>query len=420
MVDLRRFGPSSRLRIYTKLRNYARVIVETLARRSTKGSAIEELETALTKMAAAPFAVAMPMARTAIHFVLKTLIQPGQKVILSPYTIADVVNMVVSADGIPVFADIQKETCNIDPSQIEELIDSNTGAVLVTHFYGLLCDMPRIVHICRERGVPLVEDAAQAFGAQLDSKPAGSFGDAGIYSFGMYKPVNSFFGGMIVTNRQDVYDSLRRYQCLLMPPDEIRFLRKVVSGIFTDIVTHPLLFSSITFWIFRYAFLHDIDYINNLTKIDVCPKLMSALPREYLSRMSELQGRLVLDQLPAVERLMNRRIEAAKRYHEGLNDLSDLLLPPLRTDGSHNYWYYPIQFKRRHDLVGYAMRRGRDITESYHRNCADLSCFERFYRECPNARLTASSLIYLPTYPRYPSSEIDKNISVIRRYFGKA
>jgi dTDP-4-amino-4,6-dideoxygalactose transaminase len=65
------------------------------------------------------------------------------------------------------------------------------------------------------------------------------------------------------------------------------------------------------------------------------------------------------------------------------------------------------------------MRHGRDITESYHRNCADLPCFSTWYRDCPRARATSESLIYLPTYPRYTDREIEKTVGVIRRFFGR-
>src|SRR6185503_17787272 len=102
---------------------------------------------------------------------VKALIKPGRKVILSPYTIADVVNMVVCAGGEPVFADIERETCNVDAAEVERLIDDQTGAVMVTHFYGLACDIERIAKICKDRNVPLIEDAAQAFGVRVNGKP---------------------------------------------------------------------------------------------------------------------------------------------------------------------------------------------------------------------------------------------------------
>src|SRR4029077_9946535 len=120
------------------------------------------------------------MARVGIYLAIKHLIRKGQKVVLSPYTISDVVNMVLCAGGIPLFADIEEGgSCNIDADAVIDLleIEDNIGAVMVTHFYGLVCNIAPILTACRAKGIPLIEDAAQAFGASLDGKPAGALAD---------------------------------------------------------------------------------------------------------------------------------------------------------------------------------------------------------------------------------------------------
>lgn len=411
-------GPLARLRIYTSPSQYFRVAWETISGRALQGDEVAQLEGVVADTVGVATAVAMPLARVGIYFAIKGLIKPGQKVILSPYTIADVVNMVICAGGVPVFADIERKTGNIDANEVERLIDRETGAVMVTHFYGLACDIERVAAICKANKVPLVEDAAQAFGVRVNGRAVGTFGDAGIYSFGMYKNVNSFFGGMVVTNNIELRNRIAAEMAPLPLQPMGAYLKKVFSAFLTDVVTLPLLFRNSFFWLFRYAFLHNIDAINNKMRIDIDPQLVTKMPKEYLCRMSPLQARLILGQLDRVDRDTQRRIDAAKIYHEGLSDIPELILPPMRTDMSHMYWYFSIQCDDRRKLVAYAMKHGRDITESYHRNCADMSCFAKWYRDCPRARATADSLIYLPTYPRYTRAEIDKTIRVIRRYFG--
>ena len=186
----------------------------------------------------------------------------------------------------------------------------------------------------------------------------------------------------------------------------------------TDTITYPPLFGAFFFWIFRFGFLNGVDAINNRLKIDVAPELERQIPAGYLHSMSATQAELILLQLDGVEAYMQNRISAAKRYHDGLNDIDDLILPPLRTDGSHIYWYFPIQAPDRDALVKHAMRCGRDVANSYHRNCAALECFSEWRRDCACAERTADSVIYLPTYPDYPTSEVDANIRVIRDFFG--
>src|SRR5204863_3172195 len=99
--------------------------------------------------------------------------------ILSPYTLYDVVNMVLAAGGIPCFADIDEDTCNISALEVERLVGPETGAVMVTHLHGLVGSLDRINAICEQRGVPLVEDACQAFGARHGGRRAGTIGTMG-------------------------------------------------------------------------------------------------------------------------------------------------------------------------------------------------------------------------------------------------
>ena len=366
-----------------------------------------------------PHAICMPRARTGIYFAIKAMIQPGQKVILSPYTISDVINMVLCAGGKPVFADIDPVTNNIDASQIDTLIDDETGAVLITHLHGYACDMERIAEICRRKKVPLVEDAAQAFGASYQSKAAGAIGDAGIFSFGTYKNVNTFLGGMVVSTNRNTYKLIKQEMEKLPPQNFLHYIPELLTGFATDIATYPLLFKCITFWIFRWAYLNDIDIINNRVTIDRNPERKESIPGIYLKRMTSLQAQLALFQIENVDKDSDARIHFAGMYHEGLRDIEELVIAPFHADRRHIYTYYAIQAPDRHALVRRLMQEGCDVAISHHKNCADLPAFKEFYRDCPNARNTAKNLIYLPTYPRFSEKQAREIVRIIRKFFHK-
>jgi dTDP-4-amino-4,6-dideoxygalactose transaminase len=411
--------PLPRFRIYSRARDYRAIARDVLSGAARRGEDCARLEAAIAERQGIAHALCIAKARVGIFVAIRALIRPGQKVILSPYTISDVINMVVCAGGVPVFADLEPDSCNVDPKEIEKLIDGDTGAVMVTHLHGLACDMDRITALCRERGVPLVEDSAQAFGARFAGRPVGTFGDAGIYSFGMYKNLNAFFGGMVVTGRDDLAAKLRA-EVEGFPTQEIGYyLTKVASGVASDVATWPPLFKSLTYRVFRFGYLNDVGFLNSQVTVDVDPELKRELPESYLRRMTPMQARIVLGQLAGVDDAIRARIEFAKLYHEGLQEIPELGLPPLRTDFSHTYTYYPVQAPDRNALIEHMMRERCDVAAQHLHNCADLPCFEEFARECPNARRTARSVVLLPTYPRYSRRDVERNIDSVRRFFGR-
>jgi dTDP-4-amino-4,6-dideoxygalactose transaminase len=412
--------PLPRYRIYSSPRDYWAVVREVASFGWMKGDGCAELERAVCERHDVAHALCIAKARVGIFVTIRALIEPGQKVVVSPYTISDVINMVICAGGVPVFADLEPDSCNVDAAEIERLVDSETGAVLITHLHGLACDMERIPALCRERGVPLVEDAAQAFGARFGGRALGSFGDAGIYSYGMYKNVNSFFGGMVVTRGRELMETLRA-EVDAFPPQEIPYyLSKVREALTTDVATVPPLFKALTYRVFRYAFLNDVGLLNSQVSVDASPEMKRELPESYLRRLTPMQARIVSSQIDAVDDAIRARIAYAERYHAGLEGVEGIGLPPLRTDFSHTYSYFPIQVEDREAVLKHMMRERCDVAAQHLKNCADLECFAEFARDCPNARRTAESVVLLPTYPRYSTRDVDRNVDVLRGYFGAA
>jgi perosamine synthetase len=384
------------------------------------GQGTAELERALAQIYPGSRAIAVPMARVGIYLTLKRLIKKGQKVILSPYTISDVVNMVLCAGGVPVFADIEPGgTFNIDAQRVCELLETekNVGAILVTHFYGLTCNLRPILDACKASGVPVIEDAAQAFGAQYQHQSAGAIADAGIYSFGLLKNVTGFLGGAVITKDAALEAGLREDLLGFEHSSRKMLWRKMVSGAAFDTATFPAVFDTSIYWTFRYAYLHNLSFFNNKLDTDRDPSAYDVLPDRYAHRMSNAQAEIIESQLDQYEANSQERIAKARMYDEGLRDLTNLILPPLRTDGSHTYLYYPIQCEDRDKLGRWMTRKLRDVQISHHRNCASLPCFSAYFRDCPNAERAARSVIYLPTYPGYRKDQVAANIEAIRAYF---
>jgi perosamine synthetase len=331
--------------------------------------------------------------------------------------------LVLCAGGVPLFADVEDSgSCNIDPAAVARLLadHDDVGAVLVTHFYGLICDIEPILAACKSRGVPVVEDAAQAFGARIGGRRAGTMGCAGIFSFGLLKTVTSFLGGAVLTADRELEARIRADLAGFAGHSAGPLASKMAKGAAFDTVTNPLVFDTAVYWLFRYAYLHGIQFFKNQLDTDANPKAYASLPAAYGQRMSDGQAEIICDQLARCEPDMQARIANAALYHEGLHDLPDLVLPPLRTDGSHMYLYYPIQYDNRDKLAESMTRDLRDVQISHHRNCAAMPCFSDYAGDCPNAERAGRGVIYLPTYPGYGRDQVMANVEAIRSFFRRA
>jgi perosamine synthetase len=411
--------PLSRQRIYSSATTYLSIFSDLITARVNKGNAIEQLESQLSNNSHGNHAVCMPQARVGLHLAVKALLahDSRKKVILSPYTIFAVVNMVISAGGIPVFADIERETCNIDPSEIERLIDYNTAAVLVTHLHGLACDMDRIVALCDKYNLALIEDAAQSQGSRWKGRLVGSFGDVGVYSFGMMKNINSLYGGAVLTSRDDIAEHVRTEINSFIPISSMDLLKRAIYGLILDVATLPLIFRAATYWVFRYGYLHDIGPLNMLSKSEQNPQLVPKFPERFCQKFSQSQARLVLQQLQNIDANTDARINTAQIYFDELTGIPGLRLPP-RIDGrSHTYMAFPVQMDDRDALIRHLLLSGRDVAGQHLRNCADLSVFSEYESDCPNAATTAESVVLLPTYPRYGHKEAIKTARAVRKFF---
>jgi perosamine synthetase len=166
----------------------------------------ERFERAMAEYLGVRFAIALPSCTSALHLSLAALgIGPGDEVIVPDVTWIASAAPVHYVRAEPVFADIDETTWCISPESMEQCLSDRTKAVIVVHLYGGMPNMDRILAVARRRGIAVIEDAAEAFGSKHRGAPAGSLGDAGTFSFHGSKTITTGEGGMLVTNREDVY-----------------------------------------------------------------------------------------------------------------------------------------------------------------------------------------------------------------------
>ena len=412
--------PQARFRFYGSPANCLTAARDFLLGRVYRGGGVERLEGEAARFFGSKHALATPQGRVAIYLAVKGVIRSGQKVILSPYTIYDVVNMVLAAGGRPVFADIERQSCNLDPAEVERLIDNDTGAVLVTHLHGLAVNLSPILDLCRKRGVPVIEDAAQALGGNYQGRRLGSLGTVGVLSFGRVKNVNGFLGGMVLTNNDEAAKGMRAELASFPAENRLTLAKRVLQCLLADVIMSAPIFQLVSFWVFRYGCLHGVQNINKLVRTEDSPARRDTLPDLYRARMTPMQARIIAAQFANVDADTRARIVNAERYTEELHEVNEIVLPPRRTDGSHIYLSYPIQVADRWCLVKHLMRKGNDLAVQHLVNTADLECFREFHRDCPVARRVAAETVLLPTYPGFRLFQIRHIAEGIRSWLRNA
>ncbi len=177
------------------------------------GPDVQKLEAECARRSGTKHGVGCASGSDALLLSLMALnIKPGDEVICPSFTFFATASPVTRLGATPVFVDIDPVTFNIDPAALEAAITPNTKAVIPVHLFGQCADMPRIMEICNRTGLAVIEDAAQAIGANIEGRAAGSWGQVGCISFYPTKNLGGFGdGGMLITNDADFEDRLRLF-----------------------------------------------------------------------------------------------------------------------------------------------------------------------------------------------------------------
>ena len=187
---------------------------------SSAGKYVTEFEKQFAHYCGCEYGVAVCNGTVALHLALTALgIGKGDEVIIPNFTMIATAFAVCYTGATPVFVDADPDTWNIDVGQIEAKITSRTKAIIPVHLFGLMCDMDAIEAIAKRHHLYVLEDAAEAHGAEYKGRKAGSCSDLACFSFFANKNVTTGEGGMVVTNNKDLYDRLRYHKNMCFPLD---------------------------------------------------------------------------------------------------------------------------------------------------------------------------------------------------------
>lgn len=297
----------------------------------TTGPAVAAFEKKVADYVGAKYAVAVSNGTAALHVAcLAAGIGEGDEVITTPITFAASANCVLYCGGTPVFADIDPDTYNISPEELEKKITSRTKAIIPVHYTGQPCDMDAILEIAHKHNLLVVEDGAHALGAAYKGKKIGSIADMTCFSFHPVKPVTTGEGGMIVTDNEELYRRLVLYRSHGITRDKDMMQQ----------YEEQLQQSS------DPALQEAADMLRG-DVMDPGGWYYQQLELGYNYRITDISCALGASQMDKLDRFLERRRQIAKKYDEAFADIPQIKTP-WQQEGCQSGWHlYMIQTMER-------------------------------------------------------------------------
>ncbi|PYS09593.1 MAG: hypothetical protein DMG15_23355 [Acidobacteria bacterium] len=377
-----------------------------------RGSSIQQFEKRFADYHGLHHAISVSYGRMAFYYILKSLDLPPDSEIIFPALTFWVVPEMARVLGFrPKFVDIDPETLNIDPVRVEAAITPKTRAIVPTHLYGQPCDMEPIMAAARAHGLLVIEDCAHALGAAYKGRKVGTFGNASFFSFQMLKPLNTYGGGMALTNDAALAARVRRLSEAEEWPEAKNVFKKILLGNLQRKLIGPYGFTFTMFLAFYIAsFFGDYDLSRYLWE-KIRP--LDPLPDSYRRRYTNAQAMIGLEMLKNIDAFNALNRAHAKRVTAGLSGVDGVRPPAELSQTESVYYQYCIRAADPDRLKHRAIRAGVDVEIMHVDICNVLELFERFKTDCPVAEATEHTL-QLPVYASLTDKDLDRIINVIR------
>ncbi len=289
------------------------------------------------------------------------------EIITTPFTFIATAESIMRSGARPVFVDIDPATYNIDPTKIRKAITKNTVGIVPVHLYGLAADMKAINRIAKEFGLFVVEDNAQSFGAKLEDKKTGTFGDCGAFSFFPSKNLGAFGdGGLIATNSAKLVSTLK----MLRNHGQVSQYNSSYPG--------------------------------------------------YNSRLDSIQAAVLLVKLKYIDKFNNLRREVAKKYDKAFKDIREIATPCEPRDYKHVYHLYTLKVSsKRNKLLNYLNSKGI-CSRIYYPLCLHkMKAFKtaKISQSLKISEGLVTKILSLPIYPFLTSRQVNYTISAVKDFY---
>ncbi len=349
----------------------------------TCGPKVKAMEETLCSYTGAKYAVAVCNGTAALHCAMMAAgIGPGDEVITTPITFAASANCALYCGATPVFADINEETYNIDPEDIERKITDKTKAIVAVDFTGQVVEAEKIRKICDKYNLLFVEDAAHSIGSKYNGVPVGNLADMTCFSFHPVKTVTGGEGGAIMTNDEELYKKLSLVR------------------------THGI--------------THEADEMGETPEGMWC---YDEVVLGYNYRITDFQGALISSQLNKIDRFVARRKEIVNQYNEAFADVPEIIVQKEIAESDTCRHLYIIQLDleklncTRREFFD-AMAAENVQPQVHYMPVYWFTHYQKLgYTKglCPKAEKVYSRIMSIPLYPMMTDEDVKDVIAAVKK-----
>lgn len=356
----------------------------------TCGPKIGELEEKLCQITGARYAVVCSNGTTALHMAAMAAgLGEGDEAITTPITFAASANCALYCGAKPVFADINEDTYNIDPSQVEALTTERTKAVIAVDYTGQAAELERLQAHCRKNGLVLIEDGAHSIGTRYKGRYTGAIADMTTFSFHPVKTVTCGEGGAVLTNSKEYYDKLKLYRTHGITKDREEMEHKPEGP-----------------WYYEQICL-GLNY-----------------------RLTDIQAALLISQLDKLPRFSKRRKEIVKAYDEAFSGLPQVVVQREIPESDTTRHLYILRLKPEKLQIGRkeffeAMAAENIICNVHYIPVYYFPYYEKLgYKRglCPKAEKLYEEMLTLPLYAAMTDQDVQdviKAVTKLSQYYAK-
>ena len=314
------------------------------------------------------------------------------EILLQAFTCNAAANPVIWAGLKPVYVDCNEKTFNIDAEDLKKKIMSRSRAVMVQHTFGMPSDMDEILEICRKQDLILIEDCAHSLGAEYKGKKLGTFGRASFFSFSRDKVISSVYGGMAVTDDDNLAGKIKKYQLEIGYPSNFWIFQQLLHPILMNWLILP------TYRLLGKYLLILFQWFQILSKAVHWKEKRGMKPCYFPKRLPGALAELALNQFKKLERFNNHRREIADFYRKELKN-KNFELP---ADSEQIYLRFTVKHQKAKEIIKRAWRNNLLIGDWYDKVIAphdtQLDKLKYLPGTCPKAEKLAKETLNLPTH----------------------